>query len=335
MLPLDTSITNTENALNFQHYQVLNLEQTNRLLSRINLASYFKNQAFEVIGLNPQRMGQPIAQQQTATGIEQAMNASYAQTEQYFIQHSDYLMPRVHQMRTDLAQYYHSKKPSLRLQYITTTDEKVNFQINGTDLLLRDLNIFCTTKTNQRSIMEQLRSLALNNNTTGASIYDLGNIIKSESVAELTGVLKEAESKTMAQKQQEQQMQQQMQQEMLASQERQKAMDLQFKSDEAEKDRQKDILVAEIRASGYGAMMDINKNEQSDFDENMKDIRQSEQYREQMNFKREQEVNKSAMNSDKLNLEREKLEAQRDIAEKQLQIARENKNKYDAPKKSK
>jgi hypothetical protein len=25
MLPLDTSITNTENALNFQHYQVLNL----------------------------------------------------------------------------------------------------------------------------------------------------------------------------------------------------------------------------------------------------------------------------------------------------------------------
>jgi hypothetical protein len=80
MLPLDTSITNTENALNFQHYQVLNLEQTNRLMSRIQLATYFKNQAFETIGLNPQRMGQTIAQE-TATGVEQAMNASYAQTE--------------------------------------------------------------------------------------------------------------------------------------------------------------------------------------------------------------------------------------------------------------
>ena len=334
MLPLDTSITNTENALNFQHYQVLNLEQTNRLLSRIQLANYFKNQAFEVIGLNPQRMGQAIAQQQTATGIEQAMNASYAQTEQYFIQHSDYLMPRVHQMRTDLSQYYHSKKPSLRLQYITTTDEKVNFQINGTELLMRDFNIFCTTKTNQRSIMEQLRSIALNNNTTGASIYDLGNIIKAESIAELTGVLKEAEQKTMAQKQQEQQLQQQMQQEMLASQEKQKQMDLQFKAEEAEKNRQKDILVAEIRASGYGAMMDVNKNQQSDFDENMKDIRQSEQYREQMNFKREQEVNKTAMTGQKMSIEREKIQTQKEIADKQLQIARENKNKYDAPKKS-
>jgi hypothetical protein len=304
-------------------------------LSRINLATYFKNQAFEVIGLNPQRMGQQLSVQQTATGVEQAMNASYAQTEQYFIQHSDYLMPRVHQMRTDLAQYYHSKKPSLRLQYITTNDEKVNFQINGTDLLMRDFNIFCTTKTNQRSIMEQLRSLAINNNTTGASIYDLGNVIKAESIAELTGVLKEAEQKSMAQKQAEMQQQQQMQQELLASQERQKQMDLEFKADEAEKNRQKDILVAEIRASGYGAMMDIDKNMESDFDQNMKDIRQSEQYREQMNFKREQEVNKTAMGTQKMELERERLQAQREIADKQLQVARENKNKYDVQKKDK
>ena len=331
MLPLDTSITNTENALNFQHYQVLNLEQTNRLLSRINLAQYFKNQAFEVIGLNPQRMGQQIAQQ-TATGVEQAMNASYAQTEQYFTQHSDYLMPRVHQMRTDLAQYYHSKKPSVRLQYITGTAEKVNFEINGTDLLMRDLNIFCTTKTNHRVIMEQLKNLALNNNTTGASIYDLGNIIKSDSIAELTGVLKNAEQKTMAQKQSEYQQQQEMQQQMLESQERQKQMDLQFRAEQAELDRQKDITVAEIRAAGYGAGVDINKNQMSDYQDAMEKIQKQDNYQDQMNLRREQEVNKNATNQQKLNIERERLNVQREIADKQLQIARENKNKYDVGK---
>ena len=334
MLPLDTSITNTENALNFQHYQVLNLEQTNRLLSRIQLGTYFKNQAFETIGLNPQRMGATIAQQ-TATGVEQAMNASYAQTEQYFIQHSDNLMPRVHQMRTDLAQYYHSKKPSLRLQYISGGDEKVHFEMDGTNLLMRDLNIFCTTKTNSRAIMEQLKSLAINNNTTGASIYDLGNVIKSESIAELTGVLKSAEEKTNAQKQAEMQQQQQMQQEMLASQERQRQMDMQFKADEAQKDREKDILVSEIRAAGYGSMMDINKNQESDFKDAMTEIRQRDQYKDQINFKRESEVNKNAMSKAKLDIEREKVQAQKEIADKQLQIARENKNKYDTGKKSK
>jgi hypothetical protein len=333
MLPLDTSITNTENALNFQHYQVLNLEQTNRLLSRVNLAGYFKNQAFEVIGLNPQRMGQTIAQQ-TATGVEQAMNASYAQTEQYFIQHSDNLMPRVHQMRTDLAQYYHSNKSSIRLQYITGSDEKVNFEMNGTNLLMRDLNIFCTTKTNSRAIMEQLKQLAVSNNTMGASIYDLGNVIKSESIAELTGVLKDAEEKTTAQKQSEMQQQQQMQQEMLESQERQKQMDLQFRAEQADLDRQTQLTVAEIRSAGLGAGVDINQNQMSDYQDAMVNIQKQDNYQDTMNFKREQEINKNATNQQKLNINREELQTRKEIADKQLQIARENKNKYDVAKSS-
>jgi hypothetical protein len=335
MLPLDTTITNTENALSFQHYQVLNLEQTNRLLSRINLATYFKNQAFEVIGLNQQRMGQQIAQQQTATGVEQAMNASYAQTEQYFIQHSDNLMPRVHQMRTDLAQYYHSKKPSVRLQYITGADEKVNFQMNGTDLLMRDLNIFCTTRTNSRAIIEQLKQLAVNNNTTGASIYDLGNIIKSESIAELSHVLKATEEKSLSLKRQEQENQQKLQQEMLASQEKQKQMDLQFRAEQAELDRQNSITVAEIRAAGYGAAVDINQNQMSDYQDALANIQKQDNYTDTMNFKREQEVNKSSREMQRLQIDREKLQTQKEIADKQLQIARENKNKYDTKQKTK
>jgi len=329
MLPLDTSITNTENALNFQHYQVLNLEQTQRLMSRIQLGNYFKQQAFAVIGLNEQRMGMQIAQQQTATGIEQAMNASYAQTEQYFIQHSDNLMPRVHQMRTDLAQYYHSKKPSVRLQYITTADEKMNFEMNGTDLLMRDLNIFCSTKTNSRAIMEQLKQLAIQNNTTGASIFDLGNIIKSESIAELTGVLKGTEEKMLLQKQQEQQQQQQMQQEQLQSQEKRIQMQMQFKSDESQKDRDTNIIVAEIRAAGYGAGVDINQNQQSDYVDALSKIQDDQRYQDEINLKRETHLVEKQESDDKLNVERQKLQTQKDIANKQLQIAKENKNKYD------
>jgi hypothetical protein len=329
MLPLDTTITNTENPLAFQHYQVLNLEQTARLMSRIQLANYFKNEAFAVIGLNQQRMGAQIAQQQTATAVEQAMNASYAQTEQYFIQHSDNLMPRVHQMRTDLAQYYHSKKPSIRLQYITGADEKVNFEMNGTDFLMRDINIFCTTKTNSRNIMEQLKQLALNNNTAGASIYDLGNVIKSESIAELTGVLKAAEEKVQQQKQAEMQQQQQMQQEQIQAQQQQQQAQRQFQSEEADKDRQARIIEAEIRSAGYGSTVDINKNMQSDYIDAMDRIKDEQRYQDQMNLKREIHMSDKEMSSQKLTVEQEKLQTQKEIAEKQLQIAKENKNKYD------
>jgi hypothetical protein len=298
------------------------------LLSRVNLANYFKNQAFEVIGITPQRMGQQIGQQ-TATGVEQSVNASYNQTEVYFVQHSDNLMPRVHQMRTELAQYYHSTKPSVRLQYITSNDEKVNFQLNGTDLLLRDLNIFCSTKTNSRAVMDQLKSLALNNNTTGASIYDLGNIIKADSISELTSVLKKSEEKANNIRQQQQQHEQEMQQQQLEAAQKQELARQQYESQEKDKDRQSRIVEAEIRAAGFGSTSDINQNQMSDYQDALSRIQQQQNYTDSTNLKREQEVNKNRFNEQKLNIEKEKLAAQQDIANKQLEIARVNKNKYD------
>ena len=333
MLPLDTSITNTENALNFNHFQKLDMSQTERLMSRIQLAQYFKSQAFEVIGITPQRLGQEITRQ-TATGIEQSINASYAQTETYFIQHCDYLMPRVHQMRTDLAQYYHSTKPSTRLNYITSLDERKNFEINATDFLLRDINVFATTKANQRAILEQLKQLAINNNTSGASIYDLGNILKSDSIAEVSHILKQTEKKADQIRQQEQQQQQQLQDQMLEAKQQEQQMKLQFESEEGEKDRQANILIAQIRSAGYGAMMDINKNEQSDYLDVMDKIQQSENYQQTMSLNSEKETNKMMQSREKIAVDREKINAQKEIAQTQLKIAQENKNRFDAPKKT-
>jgi hypothetical protein len=334
MLALDTSITNTENALNFQHYQVLNLEQTQRLLSRIQLANYFKVQAFESIGISAQRMGTPVAQE-SATGIQQSVAASYAQTEQYFTQHSDYLMPRVHQMRTDLAQYYQSSRPSLRLQYLTTTEDKVNFQINGTDLLLRDLNVFSTTKSNHRFVLEQLKQLALTNNTAGASIYDLGNIIKSESVAELSRVLKTAEEKQNIARQQQAQQEQAMQEQMLQARSDEQRMKMEFEASENDKDRQARIIETQIRAAGYGSMVDINKNEQSDYRDAMEQIRKQDEYRERMGLEREKEVNRMNLAREDYSIKQQEIAARERVADKELEIARVNKNKYDVEQKNK
>jgi len=334
MLPLDTSITNTENPLAFQHYQVLSLEQTNRLLSRIQLAQYFKSQAFETIGISPQRLGSAV-EQPTAEGIRVALSNSYAQTEVYFTQHCDNLMPRVHTMRTDLAQYYHSKKPSIRLQYLASNDEKVTFDILGTDLLLRDINIFCTTKANHRNTIEQLKQLALNNNTSGASIYDLANIIKSQSIPEIEHVLKSAEQKMQETKQQEQQAQQEMLDKQLQAQAQEKEQQRMFETEENEKDRQSKIVEAQIRAAGYGAMQDQNQNQQSDYIDALREIRATDEYQARMSMQQEQLLAKNTSDREKNIIKREELNTKKEIANKQLQIARENKNKYDVKKSSK
>lgn len=328
MLPLDTSITNTENALAFQHYQKLDLEQTNRLMSRIQLANYFKMQAFEVVGITPQRLGQQISQE-TATGVEQSVNASYAQTEVYFIQHCDYLMPRVHRMRTDLSQFYHSTQPSVRLQYITSNEDKAVFETNGTDLLLRDLNVFCTTKANHRAVLEQIKQLAVQNNTTNATIFDLGNIIRSESIAEVTSILKKAEAKQQAQKQAEMQQMQQMQDQQIQAKQQEAKMKMEFEASENDKDRQNQILQAQIKSAGFASTQDINENKQSDYIDAMDKLENTDLYRRNTDLQETRDANQNMNATSKLQIEKERLATQKDIAMTKLQIARENKNRFD------
>ena len=238
-------------------------------------------------------------------------------------------MPRVHQMRTDLAQYYYSTNPSVRLSYMTTEAEKVNFVINGTDLLLRDFNVFATTKTNHRGILDQLKQLAVTNNTSGASIYDLGNIIKADSIAEVSDILKDAETKQMQMREQEMQQQREMQEQQLQAKAQEEQLKREYESMEADKERQKDLEVAQIRAAGYGSMADINENKISDYQDEMENIRRDRKDREKMSMQKEQARIQNSNAQAKLQIDREKLATQREVADKKLQVARENKNKYD------
>jgi len=238
-------------------------------------------------------------------------------------------------MRTDLAQYYHSTKPSQRLQYMTANDEKVNFEINGTDLMLRDINVFCTTKASHRDMLEKMKQLAVSNNTSGASIYDLGTIMGAESLAELTHVLKQTEAKATAQRQEQMQHEQQMQESENAQKTKEKQMELDADMLENEKNRRRDLLVAEIKASGYGAMQDMNQNQESDFVDQMDTLRKTDEFQQTMGLKQTIQTSKEQTSREKLNIEREKIQAQRDMKETDLTIAKENKNRFDNKKNDK
>jgi len=328
MLPLDTSITNTENGMNFQHFQVLNLEQTQRLLSRVQLSNYFKQQAFEVIGITPERLGAATGQQ-TATGVEQNLAASYSQTEMYFVDHSEHLMPRVHQMRTDLAQFYQSTNPSIRLQYMTSIDEKINFEMNGKDLLLRDINVFCSSKVNQRQLMEQIRNLALSNNTAGASIFDLGNLAKADSLAEITHTLKAIEEKTEAQGKAMQDHELQSQNMIEQAETQRLEMKQKFDAEQNALDRASEEYIAEIRAAVNTGVKDFNGNQQTDYIDTLEYLDSKHAKEEDIALKREALSHKQMNEQQKNSLKDKELQIREKIANKQLQVAQTNKNKYD------
>lgn len=329
MLPVDTGIQNTETPLNFSHFQTLDMQQTNRLLTRVNLATYFKTQALEVIGITPQRIGQQIAQTNNATGIEQAVVASYNQTETYFINHCDNLMPRVHQMRTDLAAFYLSTKPSKRLQYLTTLDERVSFEIEGTNALLREINVHCTTKANHRSVVESLKRLATENNTTGANIYDLGNILQSNSMAEINHVLKNIDKKVQMQREEDALNAQRLKEIEQETALKEEQMREDHEARENEKNRRRDILVAEIRSAAFTAMP---KSDETDYLDAIERIHESDQYQQQMNTEQTKMTLDQTKHNDKISIERQKLAVQQKVSDNNLKIAQENKTKAELGK---
>ena len=334
ILPLDRRLANTEGAGGAQPLQQLYLSQTQRLLSRIQLATYFKNEGLGLFGVTPQRTGQPTSRQ-TATGVEQSMTGAFAQTEPYFTRFSDYLMPRVHQMRTDLAQYYVSTNPSKRLQYMTSKEEQVNFQINGTSLLSRTFNVYGVTDANSRKVMEELRNLLITNNTAGGTIYELGNLLTANSLGEINTILKGIEQKSDAKRQEEQQheMEVEKQRQEAVAKDKQVSEDFQMRALELK--LQNDVLVAEIRAAGYSGSVDLNANQQNDFLDNLKIIQGQKEFQDTMNMEQQKEANRNQLAKDKATIEREKMNTQLKSKQYDLAVARANKNQFDVEKKRK
>lgn len=331
MLPLDYSMENLESPNRFGNLQAVDMSQTQRLLGRIQLSNYFRQEAYLAIGVTQERMGS-VNSQQTATGTQASINNSYAQTEKYFIQHSDWLMPRVYELMINAAQYYNTKNPSSRLSYITEKGEQVMASTDDLSLLPRDINVHCTTNFSARELKQKLESLALNNNTTGATIFDLGNIVQSNTPSEIMDALQLVDAKVQQQRKQEQQHEKDMQQQILDNELQKENAQKQWEAQENDKDRQAEILKAQIMAAGRSGSGDINENQQSDYLDSLKVIQQQRQYQDTMSFEREKEINKNSIEQQKLATKRQEIATRKEIANKQLQIAKENKTKAELKK---
>ena len=108
-----------------------------------------------------------------------------------------------------------------------------------------------------------------------------------------------------------------------------------FEADQNDKDRQANLLEAEIRAAGYGSLVDINENMQSDYLDAMESIRKRDEFQEVAEIDRTKMSNQAKFHEDKMLLGKQKLAMQKQIADNQLQIARENQTRSELIAKNK
>lgn len=248
VIPTDTSMRNQEGPASFSHFQMVDLSKTKMILGHLQLADYYKVQCFEAVGISPQRAGD-VGKSESATGVQAASQASYNQTAPYFDQHMNHLMPRVREMMLDAAQFTAATKPRVREAYLNSDAENMQIDQEGPQLIGRRFQVYARSTADIKETVNKLQQLAMQNNTATTSLSDLAKMMSVKSPSEIISRLEEGEEKrrqeTEAQRQHELQMQQEQQKFLADEKAREDQIRLKIESDR----NNKDIYVAQIRAS--------------------------------------------------------------------------------------
>jgi len=186
----------------------IDLTRTNEIQSRYQTAVGLKNECWELVGFNRQRLGSTLATQ-TATNAQNDLQQSYAQTEPYFSQH-EYTLNELYQALLDTAQSIESEKPTSTLSYVNNEGTSAFIQVNGTDLKLKDLKVFVTSRAEDQRIFNEMRMLAQPMLSSGAaSIYDIAVLYSTNSVRQMKDTFKRLKDQQDALAQQQNSIEQQ------------------------------------------------------------------------------------------------------------------------------
>lgn len=315
--------------------QVLPLSTIQEAQLYFQLGQQIKWEAGELIGITRNRLGQNRASE-TATGINQAIAYSEAQTEKYFEQHQN-LMQRVRQRMLDAAQYYTTFMDSQRAVYLNEKDENVFLEIEGMENLLPHYNIHLTSRANTRAALQTIAQFLQNENTLDIKPSAKIAALVEQSVPKLLELIRQgeidAELREEAQRAHEQQLQQQ---QVEAAQAAQQA-EQDFQANENQLDRDSDERVAQIRALG-GLQSDIDADQQIDSKENLDAFFRQQELgdqrkvaSDQLNQKRQADMDKNMVQREKNAIELQKAKIAADAA---LAVAKENKTAAELKRKA-
>jgi hypothetical protein len=339
---IDDSPENLKSPSSFNQFRDIDLTRTQEIQSRYTLAQQLKNECWELVGMSRQRMGSVTASE-SATGVNTAVQQSYAQTEPLFIAH-EYVMGQLYQAIIDAALYVESKKPQSTLSYITSEGESAFVSVNGSDLKFRDLKVFLTNRPEDTQMFNELRQLAQPLMQNGGSLYDVIELYSTKSMREMKKVFKTLRDKQDAMQQQQLQIQQQQtdQQAQIAQAQMQQAQ-IQKEQDIANDNYQNELdrinkkeialINAEAKSMGMG-LSDVDESGTPDVLEISKLAAEQSKASREFDAKMADINSKNRLAAEKLSVEREKLKVARENQANDLAIAKENaKGRAKKPKK--
>lgn len=250
MLGLDLSRQNTQgNSPNvFQRHEVVYATQVQY---RWTLAQQYKQEALNQVGITPQILGQPI-NYQTAEGVKQGAQASYALINPYFEKMNE-AKSRELEVHVAVAQYcqYSGKDSTVMFR---KNDQELRFldilAEDGEIFPLRKIGVYPTSSSKDRKIVENLQNLLINDNTLSKNFEDALAILTNPTIVELQQIAKQMTAKTERQTQEQRQFEQQQLEMQLQAVEASQEKERQHEQNLKIIDGQVKIKVAEINSVG-------------------------------------------------------------------------------------
>lgn len=310
----------------------VDLDESARMGSRMKIAEFFEARALSQVGITPQRLGN-IAASETATGTEQAVAQSYAQTESYFTRFGEY-KKRCLKMNLDIAQFVQSKNQDVTVTYTKSDLTRAFLKMNGTELLLADLHVYVTNSQEDIRQLETLRQLFMTNNNVGATPVDLATVITSNSPAEIKAQLEVSLERNEQRYAEQQQLEQQRieTEKELAIQK----MDRDDMNKELDRENKKEVayITSFIRqedntvdedGSGTADILEYDKLSAQVSSEQSK----LQLEREKQQLEREKLIVDKEARLKEIEFKKKELEVRERIENEKVKVAKINKNKYD------
>lgn len=300
LVPLDTTKQNMAGAnQSMNTFMVQDISFDKQINSRIQLSEYYFRKALEQVGITDQRRGQATTYE-TATGVQQGVQASYDQTSDIFTEMS---VSRKKSMELHLSIAQYCQKNYIDQDFIFTASDGSKSYMNLTDpdFPLRRLGLIPTDDPKGRRNLEMVKQKLFELNTMGSDLLAYADAANSDTMLELIAVGKKARKDAQEQEEAKRQHEQTMLDKNLQAQAQEKQIERKFKASEAEKDRETDIESERISALGRAS---DKKSDESGFDK----INEATRDALNNNF-REKELNiKEEIKDSKIEIEKQKLD---------------------------
>lgn len=302
-----------------QQWSVQDMTTFDEIKATIEIARLIEEQAMFQVGITQQRLG-IVQASETATGIQQSVNNSYAQTESYFTKFSNY-KKRVLQMNLDIAQYCAATDRDITISLIQDDMTREFIKMNGIDLLNSQLAVRVF---NSQELLRQndlVKQLILKNNTANASMSALAAAIYTESPAKLIGMLKKMEADIKAETQAQRDHEQQLADKQIQAKQEEKAADQAFEAEQNRLDREARIREKIISVTNFDP--DVADNEQVDVVGIGKLQIEQQRLEEDKMLNARQSMNEAVESARNYLTEKEKLKQEKEMQEKEHALAKE------------